>query len=204
MALLCRAFGCLAQNATHTKSIYSPFYKSAVRPLLQNFKTTIKTNAGQKAFSTSLQWILAGGTVLTAKVFLGFDKAFCESRVNTAVILEKKSQKSPAESQFPWLQFLKYLWPYILSLTIAIASALAVAVLNTKIGVGIGSLINVVSANLPQGNSPSDSSSFIQQIKEPAMRIIKLYVSHAIMTFSYIYSLSIVGKNVAENHGINI
>ena len=62
--------------------------------------------------------------------------------------------------------------------------------------VSIGSLVNVVSANLPESPSLS-SETFIQQIKQPTLDILKLYFGHAAMTFSTIFSLSIVGERVA-------
>ena len=110
----------------------------------------------------------------------------------------KKIEVTQSNTSFPWSQFLSSLWPHIITLTIAIVTAMGVAILNTKIGVSIGSIVNVLSANLPNavgsdGSSPGNS--FINQIKEPAVKIMKYYLSHAALTFAYIYSLSIVGKH---------
>ena len=35
---------------------------------------------------------------------------------------------------------------------------------------------------------------FLSEIKEPAVRMVKLYLAQAVMTATYIYSLSCVGK----------
>ena len=138
--------------------------------------------------TTSWQWIVSGGIVITGKFCLDLKTAKCETKT-----VQIETTTEDRKTAFPWWQFItEYLWPHIVALTIAIISAFAVAILNTKIGHGIGALVNVVSANLGQGSSSSET--FIQQIKEPAWNIIKLYSSHALMTFSYIYSLAVVGN----------
>merc|ERR1711962_1219973 len=72
--------------------------------------------------------------------------------------------------------------------------------MGTKIGIAIGSIVNVVSSNLPQNEEiASGASSFMQQIKGPAVHLIKLYLLHCTCTFSYIYSLAIVGERVAAS-----
>lgn len=147
----------------------------------------------KKEKSLILEWTLAGGAVITTKFIFDFRIAACDSQIPSKPVLIVENELLAKESPFPWLQFLTYLWPHIIALTVAICSAFAVAILNTKIGVGIGSIVNVVSANLPQTSSSGDGS-FIQQIKEPAIKVVKLYLSHAVMTFSYIYSLALVGR----------
>ena len=64
-----------------------------------------------------------------------------------------------------------------------------------KIGIAIGSLVNVVSSNISQNDEAlTGASTYMQQIKGPAMNLIKLYLLHCTCTFSYIYSLAIVGN----------
>ena len=55
--------------------------------------------------------------------------------------------------------------------------------------------MNVVSSNIPQNDEALiGASTYMQQIKGPAMNLIKLYLLHCTCTFSYIYSLAIVGN----------
>ena len=42
--------------------------------------------------------------------------------------------------------------------------------------------------------SSGGAIDFIGEVKEPAIRMIKLYLAQAVMTATYIYSLSCVGK----------
>ena len=67
---------------------------------------------------------------------------------------------------------------------------------NTKIGTGIGCLVNILSANLPtsSGGGNEAAGNFMTQIKEPVCNIVKYYVSHAVLTFTYIYTLAKVGE----------
>ena len=153
-----------------------------------------------KNCTQSLQWILAGGVVVSAKIALDSKIAKCEARVESPLpVLEKiqdtQSNTELKEVSIPWHQLLNYILPHIVSLAVAVAAALTAAVVNTKIGIAIGSIVNVVSSNLPQNEGvASGASSFMQQIKGPAVHLIKLYLLHCTCTFSYIYSLAIVGN----------
>lgn len=103
----------------------------------------------------------------------------------------------------------------------AVVSALATAYLNIEIPKSLGKLVNIVagsfvtSGNLrwqiqdrlgtliysllnlgggDQGDPSNQMKEFMANIREPATHLVKTYISQAVLTFSYIYSLACVGK----------
>ncbi len=144
------------------------------------------------------QWTLAGGAALTIRQLCFQKVTRCEVNVVQPPTTVSTTPSPAATSPFPWSQFLRALLPHILSLIVAVVSATAVAILNTKIGLSIGSIVNVLSTHLP-GSGSQDSNAaavdFIEQIKKPAWDVVKVYAAHAAMTFTYIYSLAILGKS---------
>ena len=195
MALLLKVSSCFRNKA----------FAVSVESAIKSYRTSLAKWMRCKPKESKIQWALAASGVTLTKLVFDCKIAKCQVIHSTDVgrpisnsIVPEENQK---EKDFPWIQFLSYIWPHILALTVAVVSALAVAILNTKIGISIGSLVNVVSSNLPAAQSSDTSSlseSFLQQIKKPSLDILKLYISHAAMTFSYIYSLSIVGERVAS------
>ena len=87
----------------------------------------------------SVQWLLAGGVVLSAKICFDSKIAKCEARIEPLPILEKiqDTKESIKEvkdvNTLPWDQLLQYILPHILSLAVAVAAALTVAIVNTKV-----------------------------------------------------------------------
>ena len=57
-------------------------------------------------------------------------------------------------------------------------------------------MVNILSANLPTSTGGDNEAvgTFMTQIKEPVCNIVKYYVSHAVLTFTYIYTLAKVGE----------
>ena len=149
-------------------------------------------------WTQSLQWVLAGGVVVSAKIAFDSNIAKCEAKIQPPLLLSTNTsvQEVKDGTALPWSQLCQYILPHILSLVVAVSAALMVAIVNTKIGIAIGSLVNVVSSNIHQSREiiEDTTSSFMQQIRSPAINLIKLYLLHATCTFSYIYSLAIVGE----------
>ena len=87
----------------------------------------------------SVQWLLAGGVVVSAKICFDSKIAKCEARIEPLPILEKiqDTKESIKEvkdvNTLPWDQLLQYILPHILSLAVAVAAALTVAIVNTKV-----------------------------------------------------------------------
>jgi hypothetical protein len=87
----------------------------------------------------SVQWLLAGGVVVSAKICFDSKIAKCEARIEPLPILEKiQDTKEPVKevkdvNTLPLDQLLQYILPHILSLAVAVAAALTVAIVNTKV-----------------------------------------------------------------------
>ena len=87
----------------------------------------------------SVQWLLAGGVVVSAKICFDSKIAKCEARIEPLPILEKiqdtkdRLKEVKDVNTLPWDQLLQYILPHILSLAVAVAAALTVAIVNTKV-----------------------------------------------------------------------
>ena len=67
----------------------------------------------------------------------------------------------------------------------------------------LGSIVNVVSEHAlkQQGTDLARDdavAAFAKEIKEPAIKMVKLYLAQSAFTFAYIYSLSCVGKDLSR------
>jgi ATP-binding cassette subfamily B (MDR/TAP) protein 8 len=62
----------------------------------------------------------------------------------------------------------------------------------------LGDIVNVVAefarSDPAGGSSDAAVQSFLAQIRDPALHMVKLYVAQSALTFAYIYSLSCVGE----------
>ena len=184
------------------RKIYSPrtgtgkSFSSRVRDFANQSTNRNMSNKSEKI--SIIQWIVVGsGIVVAAKYSLYVRTAKCESVKVVEIVTPTQKAENSKENVavvFPWIQFFHLVMPYIIYLTVAIVTAMGVAMFNTKIGIEIGSLVNVLSSNLPGNRGDASGTSYLTQIKEPALNILKYYVSHACLTFSYIYSLAIVGR----------
>jgi hypothetical protein len=92
-----------------------------------------------KNVTQSVQWLLAGGVVVSAKICFDSKVAKCESRIEPLPILGKIQDTTESTKEvkdmntLPWDQLLQYILPHILSLAVAVAAALTVAIVNTKV-----------------------------------------------------------------------
>ncbi len=64
----------------------------------------------------------------------------------------------------------------------------------------LGDIVNVVANYTKQavgesGGPDAPSKSFVEEIKGPAVHLVKIYVAQGICTFGYIFSLSCVGED---------
>ena len=57
----------------------------------------------------------------------------------------------------------------------------------------LGNVVNVVSEHGLK-KTGGHATEFMKEIRDPAIRMVKLYLAQAALTFGYIYSLSCVGK----------
>ena len=123
------------KNASLT---HQPSLKMNFKCFHQHTISTPKCNK-LKNVTQSVQWLLAGGVVVSAKICLDSKVAKCEARIEPLPILEKIQDTTESIKEvkdvntLPWDQLLQYILPHILSLAVAVAAALTVAIVNTKV-----------------------------------------------------------------------
>nr|APD26531.1 ATP-binding cassette transporter subfamily B member 8 protein [Brachionus koreanus] len=101
--------------------------------------------------------------------------------------------KNKKKEPFDWIEFLKLVWNEKFYFFAATISAFLVAVLNIQIPQDLGNLINSVYDMLKSNETNYES------LYKPAFNLIKLYIAQSVFTFSYIYTLGIMGENMASN-----
>jgi len=138
MALLLKVSGCF-RNKTFAVSVEST---------IKSYRTSL-TKWMRKPKESKIQWALAASGVTFTKLVFDCKIAKCQvinsKAKDVGMPINNSVPEEQKEKDFPWIQFLTYIWPHIFALTVAIVSALAVAILNTKIGISIGSLETEIS-----------------------------------------------------------
>ncbi|XP_023215245.1 ATP-binding cassette sub-family B member 8, mitochondrial-like [Centruroides sculpturatus] len=102
------------------------------------------------------------------------------------------------ETKFDWKQFFDLLKPEIWHMIIAVLSAIAVAYYNIQIPVLLGDVVNVVS-RFVSCSGQTEIGNFFQQIKNPCLRLLHIYLAQSFFTFLYISMLSYSGERIAYN-----
>ncbi|NWH88332.1 ABCB8 protein, partial [Aegithalos caudatus] len=95
---------------------------------------------------------------------------------------------------FDWPLFWTFLRPQLLALSAAVVMALGAALLNVHIPVLLGQLVNVVS-RCARGHV----STYLRQVRSPALRLLTVYCLQGLLTFGYIALLARIGEQVAGN-----
>ncbi|NXF90452.1 ABCB8 protein, partial [Eubucco bourcierii] len=93
---------------------------------------------------------------------------------------------------FDWPRFWIFLRPQLLALSAAVMLALGAALLNVRIPVLLGQLVNVVAHC-----ARSQVSGYLQEVQQPALRLLAIYCLQGLLTFGYLALLSRVGEQVA-------
>nr|QNH67936.1 ATP-binding cassette transporter subfamily B member 8 [Brachionus plicatilis] len=104
--------------------------------------------------------------------------------------LDKNKKK---KENFDWVELFKLIWKEKFYFLAAVASAFMVAMLNIQIPQDLGNLINSVYEMLKSNVANYES------LYKPALSLIKLYIVQSLFTFSYIYTLGVMGENMASN-----
>uniref|UniRef100_A0A8C3NTU7 Mitochondrial potassium channel ATP-binding subunit n=1 Tax=Cyanoderma ruficeps TaxID=181631 RepID=A0A8C3NTU7_9PASS len=139
--------------------------------------------------------LLAGSA--TGCVVLGLLRtaAHCQEATVPAVPpAAPEPPESPPEPPFDWPLFWTFLRPQLLALSAAVVLALGAALLNVRIPVLLGQLVNVV-ARCARGHV----STYLREVRRPALRLLAVYCLQGLMTFGYIALLARVGEQVAGN-----
>jgi len=175
----------------------SPSALSArIRPngLSNYLVSTLKAKPKPNVINSLKYGFVFGGTASLVYLKLTLiNKATCEAQTRISPL--ETSTTNVKKEQFDWSKFCSMLLPHSFYILIAISSALVVAFLNIQLPQLLGSVVNVVANNLNQNHDASPN--FSELIKEPAVKMIKLYLAQSAFTFSYIYSLSCVGERIA-------
>ena len=143
-----------------------------------------------------MTFALSAGAGTVGMAWMGIGVARCETAPpNRLQAVSKKAQEAP-DQHFDFAKMWVLLKENIAYLLVALGSAMAVAALNIRIPQLLGDVVNIVAeAFAQQGRAVSDSmATFLVQMRGPAKEMIKLYLSQAVLTFAYIYSLACVGK----------
>lgn len=99
---------------------------------------------------------------------------------------------STRRPRIEFTEFLKFLWPDLWLLLLASLCAFGVAVVNVKLPLFLGELVNVVSS-LAEGHV----ADYKAILREPAKKLVFIYVIQGALTFVYISLLSSFGERLA-------
>lgn len=122
------------------------------------------------------------------------------NRVAAAGSSKKGSGEATKEKE-PEARFdLGHLWTLLKEhwglMGVAVVSALSVAALNIEIPRLLGGIVNVIAETFAASRGDVVRDDFLREIREPSLRIVKLYLAQAAATFTYIYTLSCVGEEL--------
>ena len=153
----------------------------------------VRTN-GPKLLSSKYLWLTCVGAVCL-KSKLG--TAYCAVKLShkqrsprhNVNEMDKTLQKRP---KIELVEFLKFLWPDLWLLLLASFCAFGVAVVNVKLPLLLGDLVNAVSS-LSNGSI----SDYMAILKEPARKLVSIYITQGVLTFVYISMLSSFGERLA-------
>ncbi|XP_072046624.1 mitochondrial potassium channel ATP-binding subunit-like [Amphiura filiformis] len=140
--------------------------------------------------SSTLALGISGGIV-----GLKFRRTTAECKIKTkggSRVLQKDADRP--EPDFNYKLFFQMLRPDFWYLIAAVVSALVVAVLNIQIPVYLGDLVQILSESTTSGMSVSE---YMQQIRQPAVKLLSAYAMQAVATCGYISLLSTVGERLA-------
>jgi ATP-binding cassette subfamily B (MDR/TAP) protein 8 len=110
--------------------------------------------------------------------------------INQAVNETDRASKKQTKIEFN--EFLKFLLPDVWLLLLASFCAFGVAVVNVKLPLLLGELVNAVSSL-----SDGSISDYAAILKEPAKKLICIYITQGVLTFIYISLLSSFGERLA-------
>lgn len=106
--------------------------------------------------------------------------------------LRTSQDNSKKKPKVRFREFVKFLLPDVWLLVLASFCAFGVALVNVKLPLLLGDLVNAVSS-LSDGNI----SDYGAILKEPAKKLIFIYVTQGALTFLYISLLSSFGEKLA-------
>uniref|UniRef100_A0A8C4ISV7 Mitochondrial potassium channel ATP-binding subunit n=1 Tax=Dicentrarchus labrax TaxID=13489 RepID=A0A8C4ISV7_DICLA len=151
-------------------------------------QSTVRT---PKPPGVALKFIL-GPAVLTVSARLFCHVAHCEADVNNNIPVEAVA-KNPVP-EFKWHILWEFVKPQLFALIGAVVLAFGAAILNIQIPLMLGELVNVVARHLRE-----QTRNYVQEIRDPALKLLGLYGIQGLLTSGYIILLSRVGERVAAD-----
>ncbi|XP_062541332.1 mitochondrial potassium channel ATP-binding subunit [Armigeres subalbatus] len=149
--------------------------------------------------SSKLLRLVIGGSAVSVTVGYQFRRWFvhCEAAAVNNRLVGHKVAGAGEGIKFDWRKFWTYLRPHLVKLIGAIMAALAVAYFNIQIPNMLGVVVNTLSKYARTNLSEFDSSTFLNEIKVPSLRLFGMYIVQAGFTFVYILLLSQIGEQMA-------
>ncbi|EAT46324.1 AAEL002468-PA [Aedes aegypti] len=143
--------------------------------------------------------LLLAGTAVSVTVGYQCRRWFvhCEAAVVNNRLVGQKVPGAGDGIKFDWRKFWSYLRPHLVKLIGAIMAALAVAYFNIQIPNMLGVVVNTLSKYARTSLSDIDSSTFMNEMKLPSLRLFGMYIAQAGFTFVYILLLSQIGEQMA-------
>ncbi|XP_042894585.1 mitochondrial potassium channel ATP-binding subunit isoform X2 [Parasteatoda tepidariorum] len=140
------------------------------------------------------------GSLLCAGLItpLKFSVVFCASPHSRLVNLNSL-ENLHQEAKFDWKKFYTIIKSEVWYILCAVVSALVVALLNIRIPIALGDMVNVISSFLNDEYFQRDTATFLSELREPAIRLVYMYLIQSLFTFGYISILSVSGERVARN-----
>ncbi|XP_071121364.1 mitochondrial potassium channel ATP-binding subunit-like [Mytilus edulis] len=163
--------------------------------LRTHFNTALNSSS-KKTSQNSSKWLL-GLSGICGCVTIAIKHcpvAHCKTNVIKSRLDHLDNEDVKSDAKFDWSGFFKLLVPELGYLIAAIISALAAAFINIKIPIVLGELVNVLS-----NFSREEAQNILDEIKKPALKLVKYYCIQGLLTFCYISLLTTVGENVATS-----
>jgi ATP-binding cassette subfamily B (MDR/TAP) protein 8 len=162
-------------------------FRESIRELVKNSKNIKAPKIKSQKLPLTFVSVFSASVLVKS----GISFAKCEARPNELQLVDKHK----SDVKFQWKLFWNnYLKKHILKLLCSICAALAVAYLNISIPSLLGDMINLLSkyANEVHGTA----RDFMQDVREPAIKLILSYLAQSTFTFGYIYLLSDIGTSI--------
>lgn len=171
----------------HLNTLHKTVYGKLRFPRLTE-KTAKKSHLTLRVFIT-------GSSICFINLINAKHSVLCQSGPSRAVGYSEQTVSSDKkEPPFEWKQFLELLWPEIWSLLGAVSAALIVAMLNIQLPMQLGNIINILTKFTQDCTA---GVSFMSEMKDPALKLVGLYVAQSVFTCAYISLLSGVGERIA-------
>ncbi|KAI5746061.1 hypothetical protein M8J76_016856 [Diaphorina citri] len=169
-------------------------YNNIRKHIFRNFEFTKATEKTLKDSNLTLKLFISTSGICLVKLISDNHTVLCQSAKSRAVGYPDQNALVHKEPQFEWKQFLQLLIPEIWSLLGAVSAALLVAFINIQLPLYLGNIINIL-AKFTQDSTAQ--LSFMSEMKEPALKLVGLYVAQSVFTCVYISLLSGLGERIA-------